>query len=141
MTLWNLGKPLMGQNSFFYIIGSCHYLAPQVCSSLCSTQSVQAATVQTERGQKQEECSSYCYCTTVGKNAHSRKSPTSCLQPPDSSEAAVLIPDWLGSLSGLEHGRKSRPIRRREEERRGEKRRGEERRGKERRSEERRGEV
>lgn len=59
-----------------------------------------------KRGRKQEEHCSYCYCTTVGKNAHSRKSPTSCLQPPDSSEAAVLIPDWSGSLSSLEHGHK-----------------------------------
>lgn len=40
-----------------------------------------------------------------GKNAHSRKSPTSCLQPPDSSEPAVLIPEWLGSFSGLKHGK------------------------------------
>ncbi len=110
----------MTRSEQFFIMSSCHYWTSQVHSSLCSSKSEQGTTVQTERGQKQEERCSHCYCTTVGKNAHSRKSPTSCLPPPDSSEPAVLIPDWLGSLSGLEHGHKTRPISRRrrgEEER------------------------
>lgn len=56
-----------------------------------------------QRGQKQEGGHRRWCCTGMGGK---RKKPTfqeiSHILPPDSSESAALIPDWLGKLSGLE---------------------------------------